>query len=95
MTTNSYGSALPKFDYPSIQPAVTKASRLKALPLSARIVSVAAVAGIAFYARPLIQQQRELHATRLPSESTLRTTPAGRPLLLGCMEGRFGLEVVE
>lgn len=46
MTTNSYGSALPKFDYPSIQPAVTRASRIKALPLSARIVSVAAVAGI-------------------------------------------------
>lgn len=75
MTTNSYGSALPKFDYPSIQPAVTRASRLKALPLSARIVSVAAVAGIAFYARPLIQQQRELHASRQPAESTLRTTP--------------------
>ncbi|KAI7777875.1 hypothetical protein LA080_002998 [Diaporthe eres] len=79
MTTNSYGSALPKFDYPSIQPAVTRASRLKALPLSARIVSVAAVAGIAFYSRPLIQQQRELRATRQPVEAPLRPASAYVP----------------
>ncbi|KAJ0119713.1 hypothetical protein N8I77_012560 [Diaporthe amygdali] len=76
MTTNSYGSALPKFDYPSIQPAVTRASRLKALPLSARIVSVAAAAGLAFYARPLIQQQRELHASRKSAEAARRPSPA-------------------
>lgn len=52
MTTNSCGSALPKFDYPSVKPAVTRASRLKALPLSARLVSVAAAAGIGEHSLP-------------------------------------------
>lgn len=29
----------------------------------------------AFYAKPLVQQQRELHATRQPAEATLRPSP--------------------
>lgn len=49
MTTNSFGSPLPRFDYPSVQPAVTRASRIKALPLPARILSFVAAAGLSEY----------------------------------------------
>ncbi|POS71416.1 hypothetical protein DHEL01_v210191 [Diaporthe helianthi] len=107
MTTNSYGSALPKFGYPSIQPAVPRASALKALPLPVRIVSVAAAAGIAICAgtRPLIQQQRELHATGQPSESILelRKTPGDERSVVAvlatvtfkCLRSRCALEDLE
>ncbi|ROW08318.1 hypothetical protein VMCG_03208 [Cytospora schulzeri] len=73
MTTNSFGSPLPRFDYPSIQPAVTRASRIKGLPLSARIVSVAAVAGLTYYAGSQVQQQRVLQVEKQPVERTQRS----------------------
>lgn len=46
MTTNSFGGALPRFDYPTIQPVVARASRFQGLPIAARIVSIAAAAGL-------------------------------------------------
>ncbi|KAH9902008.1 hypothetical protein F4778DRAFT_103416 [Xylariomycetidae sp. FL2044] len=48
MTTNSYGSALPAFDFPQTVAKVTK----RRLPLGARILPIAAVAatGLAYYA---------------------------------------------
>lgn len=49
MTTNSFGGALPRFDYPSIQPIVRKASRINGLSIPVRLVSIAAAAGFGAY----------------------------------------------
>lgn len=73
MTTNSFGSPLPRFDYPSIQPAVTRASRVKGLPLSARIFSVAAAAGLTYYTGSKVQQRQVLQVEKQPVEGTQRT----------------------
>lgn len=45
MTTNSFGGALPRFDYPTIQPVVRKVSRISGLAIPVRLMSVAAAAG--------------------------------------------------
>ncbi|ROW00874.1 hypothetical protein VPNG_08267 [Cytospora leucostoma] len=68
MTTNSFGSSLPRFDYPTIQPVATKASRIQGLPVSARIVTIAAAAGLAYYATSQVQQRRELQFQSQPVE---------------------------
>ena len=48
MTTNSYGSALPRFDFEPLRPAVARAGIARALPLTAGIytVPIIAAAGI-------------------------------------------------
>ncbi|KUI53616.1 hypothetical protein VP1G_01021 [Cytospora mali] len=72
MTTNSFGSPLPRFDYPSIQPVVNKTSRVYGLTPSARIISVAAAAGLVYFAGSQVQQRRELQVQRQPVEQTQR-----------------------
>ncbi|KAI0021410.1 hypothetical protein F4780DRAFT_288495 [Xylariomycetidae sp. FL0641] len=49
MTTNSCGSALPAFDFPQNIAKVTRAAP-KRLPMAARLVPLAAAAGLAYYA---------------------------------------------
>ncbi|CAJ2499935.1 Uu.00g027880.m01.CDS01 [Anthostomella pinea] len=58
MTTNSYGSALPTFDFPQ---TVAKAARSapRRMPMAARLVPLAAAAGLAYYVGAQLSAQRD------------------------------------
>ncbi|KAI1496805.1 hypothetical protein F5X99DRAFT_50548 [Biscogniauxia marginata] len=57
MTTNSYGSALPAFDF---QPSITQITKSGArrVPRSAKLVPLVAAAGLAYYVGSQISAQR-------------------------------------
>ncbi|KAI1634891.1 hypothetical protein F4809DRAFT_616622 [Biscogniauxia mediterranea] len=58
MTTNSYGSALPTFDFPPAIAQVTK-NGARRVPRSAKLVPLAAAAGLAYYVGAQISAQRK------------------------------------
>lgn len=77
MTTNSFGGALPRFDYPTIQPVVQKASRMSGLSLPVRLVSIAAAAG---FGKPVYYTQFRVQKANkaLSSYSLLLDIPCPR-----------------
>ncbi|KAI5923871.1 hypothetical protein F4810DRAFT_666370 [Camillea tinctor] len=58
MTTNSYGSALPTFDFP---PAIAQATKngARKVPKSSKFLPLAAAAGLAYYVGAQISSQRK------------------------------------
>ncbi|RYP46098.1 hypothetical protein DL768_007654 [Monosporascus sp. mg162] len=76
MTTNSYGSALPRFDFEPLRP-VARARVARALPLTVGIYAVpfAAAAGLALYVQSEIAR-RHMNSAVAASSSMHQSKPA-------------------
>ncbi|CAN8097878.1 unnamed protein product [Discula destructiva] len=59
MTTNSFGGALPKLDFPSVQPMVQKTSRMGGVAASVRLLSIASAAGLAYLATIQVSKAKQ------------------------------------
>ncbi|RYP36310.1 hypothetical protein DL767_003463 [Monosporascus sp. MG133] len=76
MTTNSFGSALPRFDFEPLRP-VARARVTRALPLKASIYAVpfVAAAGLTFYVQSGIAR-RHMNSAVAASSSMHQRKPA-------------------
>ncbi|RYP45865.1 hypothetical protein DL769_011433 [Monosporascus sp. CRB-8-3] len=94
MTTNSYGSALPRFDFEPLRP-VARARVARALPLTVGIFAVpfVAAAGLAFYVQSEIAR-RHMNNAVAASSSMHQNKPAPTRNPYGEHEFWENLEVV-
>ncbi|EMR71529.1 hypothetical protein UCREL1_1406 [Eutypa lata UCREL1] len=60
MTTNSYGSHLPRFDFEPLRPVVAKASIARAVPLTTGVYALPIIAavGLSVYAQSQVTRRR-------------------------------------